>query len=92
MRPAIIFSSEGNTFHTFATVKEQILRYGFNIWYTISYTHVTQKTIDTAISTSDIYDIRQERIQKLSYRGVKGGQSLTDVLVALYLHFTECSN
>ena len=61
----------------------------------ILYTHVTQMTIDTAISTSDTYDIRQELIQKLSYQrwgGGGGSQSRTDVLVALYLLFTECSN
>ena len=50
-----IFSSKGNGIHTFTTVKEQVNMI-LNIWYTISYTHNTNDNINTALSTSEIYN------------------------------------
>ena len=51
-----MFPSKCNNFYTFVTAKEKNLIYGFNIWYTMLYTHVAHMTIDRC-NISDIYDI-----------------------------------
>ena len=64
----------------------------------IYYFNINQKECNLAVLLINSHVLWQGRIQKISYWGVGCGEwggrglSLTDILVFLYLLFTECSN